>query len=397
MVGGGPGTVPAVCMRKIGVVTTGRADYGIFRPLLHALTQSAGVELQLVVAGAHLAPKFGSSLSEILKDGYRPAAKVHMTLASDDCGSMARSMGLGIIGFTEAFERLSPDIVIVLGDRYETHAAAVTATLLQTPIVHIAGGTVSQGSVDDVLRNSITKLANVHFTETKACARRLQSMGEASWRIHVTGALGLDNIASLRPLSLADISERFGLALREPPLLATFHPETRSPRPAQEAHIDAFVEALEALPRQIVLTYPNPDAGSYAIIERLEAFAKRKPGCVFVVPHLGTEAYFSLMRLARAMIGNSSSGIVEAASFKLPVINVGDRQKGREAGANVIHVECTVNAIRQAVAYALSEDFRSIAASVENPYGTGHAADTMMAVLRSLDLEDDAVLVKEPA
>ncbi len=383
-------------MKRIGVVTVARSDYGILRPLLRALAQEAGFELQVIAAAGHFPAVFGRTLSEIEQDGFPIAARVDMTLASDSEGSAARAMGLGMIGFAAALESLRPDLLVILGDRYEMLAAAAAAAVMQVPIAHIAGGTVSLGAVDDSLRNAITKLASVHFAETESCAARLLRMGEVPWRVRVTGALGLDTLRSLPLMTLDAVNERFGIGLKEPPILVTFHPATREPDRAG-SQAAALTAALERLDRPILATYPNADAGGRAIIAALDDLADRRPDTVAVVPHLGTHAYFSLMALAPAMVGNSSSGIVEAASFGLPVVDIGARQQGRECGPNVIHVPACRDAILAGIAHALSPEFRASLGGLVNPYGMGEAAPRMLDVLRSLDLKDPALLRKEPA
>ena len=351
--------------QKIAVVTVARSDYGILRPLLRELAAASDLQLLLIVAGNHRSKQSGETISEIVADGFEPAFEVSVIPAMDDAASMAKSMATHISGLADAFNELCPDMVVLLGDRYEMHGAAATVAVMGIPILHIAGGAISRGAIDDLLRNSISKLGSIHFPETQACGLRLQRMGEEKWRIHVVGALGLDNVRLLPRLTLDAINAKYGLALGEDFLLVTFHPVTRETQAVQAAHADAFFQALEDTPYQMVVTYPNADAGSGEIIARQNALAARHAGRIFSVPHLGTEAYFSLMARARAMVGNSSSGIVEAVFFKLPVVNVGRRQEGREAPANVIHVDCAVQAIRNGIARALSPEFRAIADAAE--------------------------------
>ncbi|CAO3363716.1 UDP-N-acetylglucosamine 2-epimerase [Azospirillum palustre] len=380
-------------MRKIAVISVARSDYGILRPLLRLLEQADDIQLQLIVAAGHFPPEFGSTWREIEADGIPIAAEVDCTLAADRPGSIVRSMALATLGVSQALERLRPDFAVVLGDRAEMHAAAVAAVPFLIPLVHIAGGTLSLGAIDDSFRHSITKLAHVHFAETQCCADRIVQMGEEPWRVHVTGALGLDNACGLPVLSLEEINRRFGLDIAAPPVLVTLHPETREAGAAAR-HIDALLDGLqqglESSDVPIVFTAPNADAEGRIIIGAIERFVKDRPAAWFV-RHLGTEAYFSLMRQARLMVGNSSSGLVEAASFKLPVVNVGGRQDGRLAPPNVVSVPAAASAIAAAVRQTTSLQFKSALKSLDNPYGDGTAAPRMLDLLRTLPAGPDLV------
>ncbi len=378
--------------RRIAVVTVGRSDYGIQRPLLQAIRAHPRLELQLIVGAAHLVRGFGDTAGEILRDGFVAAAEVDCSLAADRPGSIARAMGMATMGFARAYEETRPDIIVVLGDRYEMHAAACAAVPFLIPLAHIGGGSTTRGAIDDVFRNSITKLSHLHFCETEEFAGQLQSMGEAPGRIHVTGALGLDNLATLPVLSPAEIAQRFGCITDPAPLLVTFHPETRAWAETGD-HVAALLAALDAQPAPIVFTYPNADTAGQVVIREIEAFARRHPDRVSLVPHFGTVGYFSMMRHARAMIGNSSSGIIEAASFRLPVVDIGRRQEGRLRPRNVIHAGHDAAAIGAAIARATSDDFRRSLDDLVNPYGLGDAARRMVEVLDRMVI-DDALVVK---
>lgn len=378
--------------RRIAVVTVGRSDYGILRPLLRAIDAHPRLELKLIVAAAHLVAGFGDTASEIARDGFAAAAEVECTLAADRPGSLARAMGLATIGFARAYEDTRPDIVVLLGDRYEMHAAASAAVPFLVPLAHIGGGSTTRGAIDDVFRNSITKLSHLHFCETEEFGRQLQALGETPERIHLTGALGLDNLAGLPVLTPAELNARFGCIVDPAPILVTFHPETRAWEET-EAHVASLLAALEAQPAPIVFTYPNADTAGQVIIREIEAFARRHPQRVSLVPHFGTAGYFSMMRHARAMVGNSSSGIIEAASFRLPVVDIGRRQEGRLAPRNVIHAPHDAAAIGAALARATSEAFRRSLDDLVSPYGRGDAARRIVEVLDGVTL-DDGLLVK---
>lgn len=381
--------------RRVGVVSVARSDYGIYRPLLRRLADAADFDLALIAAGMHLMPEFGSTVEEIRTDGFTPAAEVGLDLRGDTPLAIARAMGAGTARFAEAYERLGLDLLFVLGDRYEMHAAAAAAVPFLLPLAHIAGGSLTRGTIDDSLRHSITKLSSLHFVETETHAARVRQMGEESWRVHLTGALNLDNIAELPVLPLAEMNRRFGLDLdvAEPPLLVTFHPVTRD-FAATRRHAEDLLAALAGAGQPAVFTYPNADTGGRVIIDLIDAFVRENPRAR-AVPNLGVAGYFSLMRHARAMVGNSSSGLIEAASFRLPVVNVGERQDGRLAPANVIHVPCAKDAILAGIRRATSTAFRDSIARLVSPYGDGRAAERIMAALRATDFADPRLIRKD--
>ena len=381
-------------MIRIAVVTVARSDYGVYRPFLRALAADPAFDLKLMVAGMHLAPQFGQTIDEIKADGFVPAATVDLAQDGDRPLDVAGAMGRGTAGFAEAYARTRPDLVVVHGDRFEMHAAAVAAVPYLIPIVHHDGGALTVGAIDDALRHSMTKLASLHFVETEAYASRVIQMGEEPWRVTVTGALGLDNLADVTLLTPEELRTRFCVSLPpgRPPLLATLHPVTREFTETR-SHTEAFLAAIEESGLPVVFTYPNADTGGQVIIEMIESFVERHAEAL-AVPHLGTQGYFSLMANAAAMVGNSSSGIIEAASFKLPVVNVGSRQEGRLAPENVITTGSTKAAIFQGIRKAISPAFRAGLASLVNPYGDGHAAERMMAVLRQIDPKDPTLIRK---
>ncbi len=381
-------------MRRICVVTVARSDYGILRPLLRRIDEAPDLELSLVAAGTHLAPEFGNTIEEIRGDGFEIALTVDLSLASDRPGGIARSMGLGTIGFAQAYEQLRPDLLVVLGDRFEMQAAALAAVPFLIPIAHIAGGALSGGAIDDAFRHAITKLSNLHFVETEDYARRVVQMGEEPWRVHCTGALGLDNLNEIERLSLDDLDRRFDLELEagEPPLLVTFHPVTREYKETRR-YMEALLAALEDCGRPLVFTYPNADTNGRVIIEMIERFLRDCPRAR-CVPHFGTVGYFRLMSQAAAMVGNSSSGIVEAASFKLPVVNIGTRQLGRLAPENVVATGYGRDDILEGIHRVTSPDFRNGLKTLVNPYGDGHAAERMVEVLRTVALDEARLIQK---
>jgi UDP-hydrolysing UDP-N-acetyl-D-glucosamine 2-epimerase len=366
-------------MKRVAVVSVGRSDYGHLAPVLDAAA-AGGLDAPLVVSGAHLDPAFGATVTEIEGDGRPIAARVSSSAGDDSAVGVANAMGRAVGGFAEAFSRLEPDAILVLGDRFEMHAAALAALPLNIPVAHLHGGESSEGAFDESLRHSITKLSHLHFAATEQYGRRIVQMGEEPWRVTVTGAPGLDAIAGLDPLSDDELAERVGLSLARPTLLVTYHPETLAPDSV--AHdVDELAHALEQTAEQLLITAPNADTAGLAVRARLRALVESRPGAV-LVESLGSRAYLSALRRVSAMVGNSSSGIIEAASFGLPVVNVGDRQRGRIRGANVLDAPADRDAIRAVVARAVSPEFRASIAGVVNPYGDAGASARIVHILR---------------
>ncbi len=378
--------------RRIAVVSTARSDYGIYRPLLRAIQDDSALELQLIVAASHLDVRFGNTVTEIEDDGFVPAARVVCPLYGDGPASVSRTMGQAAMGFADAYDLLKPNLIVALGDRYEMHAAVSAAVPFLIPIAHIAGGAVTRGAIDDGFRHSMSKLSHLHFPETEEQKARLLRLGEEEWRIFAVGSLSIDSALAVKRWNLGEITSRYGLQLREAPLLVTLHPETRDFSHTAE-HADALLNALAAQRVPIVFTYPGADTSGRVIIDRIEAFVHQHPESAFVVPHMGTQGYFSLMAQARALVGNSSSGIIEAASFNVPVVNVGRRQDGRLAPANVIHCKSKTEQISAAISLALSPSFRDSLNGLVNPYGHGGTAAHIVDVLRAIPL-DNRLLVK---
>ena len=373
-------------MRRIGVVTVARSDYGIYRSVLRALESAPDVELSLYVTGMHLSPEFGETVRDIERDGYRIAERIEMLLSSDTPGGLGQSIGLGVLGFSQAFARERPDILVVLGDRFEMMAAALAALPFTLPVAHIHGGEVTEGALDECFRHAITKLSHLHFASTGEHADRIRQLGEESWRVHVSGAPSLDGLRDMPLLTRAELEAQFGLRLPESPLLVTFHPVTTEfeQTPSQ---IRDLLSALVGWSHPIVFTLPNADTAGRRIMAAIEAFVDGHPDAQ-LVRHFGTLGYFSMMRHAAAMIGNSSSGLLEAPSFGLPVVNVGTRQQGRTRGANVIDVGYASEEIRRGIARALDPAFRSSLAQAPNPYhGDVPAADIIARELRQVALD----------
>lgn len=379
-------------MRTIGVVSVARSDYGIYLPVLRKIQQDPELKLHLIVAGTHLSPEFGLTVKDIEADGFEINERVEMLLSSDSPEGIAKSMGLGTIGFAQVYARFRPDILLVLGDRFEMHAAALAALPFKIPLAHIHGGEITQGAFDDALRHSITKLSHVHFVATQESARRVIQMGEEPWRVVVSGAPSLDNLRSLRLLRSEELEAKYGLCLNPSPLLVTFHPVTLEYEQTQW-QVSELLEALRSCDLPVVFTLPNADTSGRLIRRMIETFAEGSPN-VRTVANLGMQGYFSLMAQAIAMVGNSSSGIIEAPSFKLPVVNIGTRQHGRIRAKNVIDVGYRKDEIISGVRRAVTSEFRAGLQGLINPYGDGRAAEVITENLKKLVL-NNRLIVKQ--
>lgn len=372
--------------RRIAIVTTTRAEYGLLVPLIRALAASAGLEPLLVVSGTHL--DAGGTAAEIEADGVAIAARVAMPIgaAPDDVGRVA-ALAQGLAGFGQAFARLRPDAVLILGDRYEMLAVATATVALRLPLIHLEGGHVTEGALDDAVRHALTKLSVLHFTAHPAYAARIRQMGEEAWRVHCVGSLAVDNIRAEPRLSLAELSARAGLALDGGFVLLTYHPATLAGDAASLGELDALLDALDGRPDlKILATAPNADPGGLAVRARLEAFVTARPDRAVLVPSLGRRAYLSAVALAAAVVGNSSSGLIEAPCLGTPCINVGARQAGRLRPAGVIDCPGETAAIAAALARATTAEFRVGVA--RDAFGDGTAAAQIRSALEGVSFTD---------
>lgn len=376
--------------KTIGVVTVGRSDYSIYLPILKRIQAAPDLRLLLYVGGMHLSPEFGSTADTIAEDGFDISERVEMLVPSDAPEMVAQSMGLGTIGFAQAFVRQRPDILLVLGDRFEMHAAVVAALPLRIPVAHIHGGELSEGAIDDALRHSITKMSHLHFVSTEVYARRLIQMGEEPWRVKISGAPALDNLKTIKLFPREEMAEEYGVTAIENFLLVTYHPVTLEHEKTEQQMVE-LLQALDEIDLPVVFTYPNADTGSRRIVDSILEYAGRN-NRVQTFVNMGTRGYFSLMAHAAAMVGNSSSGIIEAASFKLPVVNIGNRQRGRLRARNVVDVGYARAEIVAGLNSALAPGFRAGLADLINPYGDGHAAEKIVAELCAVELNDELLL-----
>jgi len=375
--------------RKIAAITTSRADYGHLYWPLRDLSDSENVDLKIVALGSHLSPEFGNTFQEIVNDGFTIHARIECLLSSDTDVGMAKTIGIATLGLADLFGQMRPDLLLLIADRYEMLAPASVALALRIPIAHIEGGEVSEGAIDDAVRNALTKMSHIHFTSTHAARERVIAMGEEEWRVHRAGAPSLDHLRRRTLLSREQVEERLTLDLRRPTVLVVYHPMTIARDTLQET--DAVFAALENLTGQILFCYPNADAGSRELIARTKEFISRRgDGKIFT--NLDSITFLSLLRQVDVLVGNSSSGIMESASFALPTVNVGIRQQGRERARNVLDAAADPRAILEAVSTARSPEFCQSLLGMVNPYGEGFASETIVRVLTTIPLSQDLLL-----
>ncbi len=369
--------------RKVCVVTGTRAEYGLFYPIMKKIQDSNKLELQLIATTMHLSEEFGSTYKQIEKDGFIIDEKIENLLASDTKSSIAKSTGLATILLSDAFNKLQPDVVLLLGDRYETHAAATTAMLMNIPIAHIHGGEITEGAVDEQIRHSITKMSYLHFTSTETYRQRIIQMGEDSSKVFTSGAPGIDNIINLELLPKTELEDSLNWKLGESSALFTYHPVTLDNNDIND-EINHIFAAIEQTDLNVLFTYANADDNGRVINQKIETFCQENPRKYKVVKSLGQLRYLSAMKYVNLLIGNTSSGIIEAASFQKPVVNIGNRQKGRLQSGNVI--DCSIETLKNAIKQALSKEFQNSCKTFKNVYGNGNATDTIVDVLSNVEI-----------
>ncbi|WKZ33171.1 MAG: UDP-N-acetylglucosamine 2-epimerase [Thermodesulfobacteriota bacterium] len=374
-------------MRNIAVVTGTRAEYGLLYWMIKGIHEDSSLELGLIATGMHLSPEFGLTVTEIETDGFPIAEKVEMLLSSDTEHSIAASMGIGVMGFAKAYERLRPDMVVLLGDRFEVLSAAAAAVPFRIPIAHIHGGESTESLIDEQIRHAVTKLSHLHFTSTEAYRNRVVQMGEDPENVICSGAPGLENIRRLRLMGRDGIERALGLPKGRAIGVLTYHPVTLDEDPS--GGLGEVLKAVSVLNGGLfwVITLPNADTGGRAISKELERFAERNPDKAVCFHSLGRVAYLSLLKAASVMLGNSSSGIIEAPSFGLPVVNIGGRQGGRIRAANVIDAAPEAAGILKALKKALSPGFRGALAGLQNPYGNGDASGRIIEAIKGARIE----------
>lgn len=376
--------------RKICVVTTSRADFGLLRGLLAAIWADPALRLQVIASGMHLAPKFGRTWRDIEAEGIQIDRKIRLRLTGETSLANLKSISVGVNSFAEAFVELKPEIIVLLGDRFELLGPAISALMLQIPIAHIHGGELSEGAIDDSVRHAITKLASLHFAATETYRRRIIQMGESPDRVFNFGAPGLDQLYGSALLSRPQLEQELGFRFEDPVAIVTYHPVTRDSGSA-EAQVRCLLSAIKATGLQSVFTMANADAEGAVINNRLREVCAQNSGRFKWIPHLGHRRYLSCLKHFAVMIGNSSSGLTEAPSFRLPVVNIGDRQRGRVRAANVIDVPSSRVAILRGIKRAMSPRFRASLRGMRNPYDRfrdGRASERIKDVLRDVCLSD---------
>lgn len=375
--------------RKIAVVTSSRADYGHLYWPLRDLSKYDSIDLRIVALGPHLSPEFGLTIREIEKDGFAIDARVECLLSSDSDVGMAKTIGVAVLGLADLLGAMRPDLLLLIADRYEMLAPASVALALRIPIAHIEGGEISEGAIDDAVRNALTKMSHIHFTSTHAARQRVIDWGEEEWRVHRAGAPSLDHLRRQTLLTREQVESQLQFDLSRPPVLVAYHPVTLTIDTTEEA--DALFAALEELPEQLLFCYPNADAGSRALIDRTKSFlASRGRGALYT--NLSALTYWSLLRHSKMLVGNSSSGIMETASFALPTVNIGIRQQGRERARNVLDSSANKDSILRAIEIARSDRFRLSLRGMLNPYGEGRASEKIVQVLTTVPLTRDLII-----
>lgn len=379
-----------ICKKmNVAIVTGSRAEYGLLYWLINRIHRDEGVNLQLIVTGTHLSPEFGMTIKEIIKDGFPVAERVEMLLSSDSEAATSISTGLALMGFAKAYERLMPHIVVVLGDRFEIFAAAAAAIPFRIPVAHIHGGEVTEGSMDELFRHAITKMSYLHFTSTEEYRKRVIQMGEDPKRVFYVGAVGLDNINRLKLLSREEIEDRLGFRFARRNLLVTYHPATLRLEDV-EAELSNLLEALSSLEDTLLIfTKSNADPKGRLINRLIDAYVERNRDRAVVFTSMNQLKYLSVMKEVDAVVGNSSSGIIEAPSFNVATVNIGARQRGRIKADSIVDCASHKDDIVRALRRVLSEQFRQKLKDVVNPYWAGYSASDRIAdIIKDYPVED---------
>jgi GDP/UDP-N,N'-diacetylbacillosamine 2-epimerase (hydrolysing) len=373
--------------KKICVITGTRAEYGLLYWTLKQIQEASDFDLQLCVTGMHLAPEFGLTYQQIEKDGFFINEKIEILLSSDTSVGVSKSIGLGVICFSEAFQRLKPDMILMLGDRFEIFSAAAAAMVCKIPIAHCHGGEATEGLIDESIRHSITKMSQLHFTSTEEYRNRVIQLGENPNRVFNVGALGIENINKLQLMDKSTIENSMNFKLAKNNILVTFHPVTLEDATSE----NQFLELLEAIDllqdTNIIFTKPNADTDGRIIISLIDQYVVKHLNKSVAFISLGQLRYLSLLNHVDMVVGNSSSGLIEVPSFKIPTINIGDRQRGRLKSKSVIDCEPTKDSIIKAFEIAKSTSFKKSLDSLENLYGTGNSSEKIITVLRNIDIK----------
>lgn len=377
--------------KKICVVTATRAEYGLLYPLISLLNEDKNFQLQLIVTGTHLSPEFGYTVAEIEKDKFEISKKIEILLSSDSPVGVGKSMGLAHISFSEVFNELKPELILLLGDRTEILPIASSALVARIPVAHLHGGEITEGAYDDSIRHCITKLSHLHFVSTEEHKKRVIQLGEEPSRVFNVGAIGIDNIINFSFLSREELKDSLDFDFGENFLLVTYHPTTLSER-ASDEEFSELLKALDILKEKrkdikIIFTRPNSDVSGRLISERMDRYISQNESYAKAFESLGQLKYLSAMRWSAAVVGNSSSGIIEAPSLKIPTVNIGDRQKGRTRAESIIDCPVVAEKIYLSIEKALSDEFKQNVKEIINPYGDGSTAKKIHKVLKDSDLD----------
>jgi len=373
-------------MKKICVVTGTRAEYGLLRWVIEGIRQSSELDLQLIATGMHLSPEFGMTVEAIEEDGFKIDRKVEMLLSSDTAVGVTKSMGLGMIGFADALSELKPDLMLVLGDRYEIFAAAASAMIARIPIAHLHGGETTEGAFDEAIRHSITKISHLHFVAAEEYRRRVIQLGELPEHVFNVGGLGIDNILRLKLLTRDELEEALNFKLKKRNLLITFHPVTLEQNTSAQQMDELLAALAELKDTGLIFTMPNADTEGRILFHQVEAFcAKHSQARAYT--SLGQLRYLSCLQHVDGVVGNSSSGLTEVPSFNKGTINIGDRQRGRLRAASVIDCQPERKSISMAISQLFTSAFRTTLSKVENPYGNGGASELILSILEDQSFE----------
>lgn len=374
--------------RKILVITGTRAEYGLMRWIIQYLHDDSEIELQIVATGMHLSPEFGLTYKNIIQDGFKINKKVEMLLSSDTFIGLSKSMGLGMISFSEVYDDLSPDIILVLGDRFEIFSAVAAAMVSRIPVAHIHGGEATEGLIDEPIRHSITKMSHIHFTATEVYRNRVIQLGEQPVTVFHTGTPGLDNISNLKLYDKIEFEKSINFEIGEKCFLVTFHPVTLE-KGTSAYQFDEILAAIEYFKDyKVIFTLPNADTDGRIVIEKIQGYVSLNSNRAVVFTSLGQIRYLSALKYVSMVIGNSSSGLMEAPSFKIPTINIGDRQQGRIKADSVIDCLPSKEEIIKSISLGLSVEFQAKLLNVQNPYGIGGASKKIVEILKNIDLKN---------
>ena len=378
-------------MRKIAVFTGTRAEYGLLYWIIKELDNSSECDLQLYVGGMHLSPEFGYTIDKIITDGFSVTEKLEFLLSSDSAVGISKSMGLALISASEVLERNKPDLIVLLGDRFESLALAQAAMLACIPIAHIHGGETTEGLIDEAIRHSITKMSHIHFTATENYRKRVIQLGEQPENVFNYGAPGIDSILNLELLDKQKLSESINFDLSSPYFMITYHPVTLDNKGGLES-LNNLNKVLDLYPDyKCIITYPNADTHGRKLIEVLNKYKDKYPERILLVQSLGQLRYLSLLKYTAAVVGNSSSGLIEAPTFNIPTINIGNRQKGRIAGDTVIQSGDSFEEIKEAFKTALSPEFNEVCKAAKNPYGDGKSSPRIVNEILTYPLQNIVV------